>query len=279
MGVFSAIILSEASLVRAGEAQLPESRAVGAQLVGDQQLRCEALFLEYFAHQPECRLRIAPTLNEHVEDLAFMVDGAPQIHPFPGDPNDHLVEVPSRARAGAALSQLARDQRAEFQHPAPHRFIGDVEPTLGEQFLYVSVAQGEAEIKPDCVLNDLGRKAMSAVGERSHLDILSGTPLSRLRFRDNARRARLLSNGQCGQSAGEDSKTFDTSGHYYLLIVTPRRCSSVRTSARAGVCVILSSVSAGKSSSGDISTTNVPFKDIFVKSLRSRNGSTDCIGS
>jgi hypothetical protein len=39
MGVFSAIVLSEASIVRAGEAQLPESRTVGAQLVGDQQLR------------------------------------------------------------------------------------------------------------------------------------------------------------------------------------------------------------------------------------------------
>jgi hypothetical protein len=32
---------------------------------------------------------------------------------------------------------------------------------LGEQFLHVSVAQGEAEIKPDRVLNDLGRKAMA----------------------------------------------------------------------------------------------------------------------
>jgi len=71
MGVFSAIVLSEAPIMRAGEAQLPESRAVGAQLVGDQQLRCEALFLEQLAHQPECRLRIAPTLNEHVEDLAL----------------------------------------------------------------------------------------------------------------------------------------------------------------------------------------------------------------
>ena len=70
--------------------------------------------------------------------------------------------MPSRARAWAALPQLARDQRAEFQHPAPHRFIGDVEPTLGEQFLHVSVAQGEAEIKPDRVLNDLGREAMAA---------------------------------------------------------------------------------------------------------------------
>ena len=41
MGVFSAIVFSEASIMRAGEAQLPESRAVGAQLVGDQQLRCD----------------------------------------------------------------------------------------------------------------------------------------------------------------------------------------------------------------------------------------------
>ena len=63
--------------MRAGEVQLPESRAVGAQLVGDQQLRCEALFLEQLAHQPECRLRISPTLNKHVENLALMVDGAP----------------------------------------------------------------------------------------------------------------------------------------------------------------------------------------------------------
>jgi hypothetical protein len=73
MRVFSAIILSEALVMRAGEAQLTESRAVGAQLVGDQQLRCKALFLEQLAHQPECRLRIAPTLNEHVEDLALVV--------------------------------------------------------------------------------------------------------------------------------------------------------------------------------------------------------------
>src|SRR5690242_260403 len=78
------------------------------------------------------------------------------------------------SRAGAALPQLARDQPAEFQHPAPHGFIGDVEPTLGKQFLHISVAQGEAEIKPDRVLDDLGREAMTAVRERSHLDILPG---------------------------------------------------------------------------------------------------------
>jgi hypothetical protein len=43
--------------------------------------------------------------------------------------------------------------------PRPHRFIGDVEPTLGEQFLHLPVPQGEAEIKADCVLNDLSRES------------------------------------------------------------------------------------------------------------------------
>src|SRR5271155_6196096 len=79
-----------------------------------------------------------------------------------------LVKVPARARAWAALPQLARDQRAEFQHPAPHRFTRDVEPTLGQQFLHVSVAQGEAEIKPDRVLDDLGREAMAAIRKLNH---------------------------------------------------------------------------------------------------------------
>ena len=71
-------------------------------------------------------------------------------------------------------------------HPAPHRLVGDVEPALGQQILDVAVAQGEAEIEPDRVLDDLGRKAMAAIGERSHLDILTGMPLSGVRFRDNA---------------------------------------------------------------------------------------------
>ena len=62
--------------MRASEAQFPERRAVGAQLVGDQQFRCKALFPEQLAHQPECRVPIAPTLNEHV-GLAVVINGAP----------------------------------------------------------------------------------------------------------------------------------------------------------------------------------------------------------
>jgi hypothetical protein len=112
-------------------------------------------------------------LNEHIEDLAFVIDGAPQIHPSAGDPNYHLVEMPSVARAWAALPQPARDRRAEFQHSAPHRFIGDVEPALCQKILYVAIAQGEAEIQPYRVLDNSRRKPMSAVRERGHAVIIS----------------------------------------------------------------------------------------------------------
>ena len=78
----------------------------------------------------------------------------------------------------ATLAQPSRDRRAELQHPAPNRFVGDVEPAFGQQFLDIAVAQGEAEIQPNRVLDDLGREAMAAVAERSHGVILSDTPLA-----------------------------------------------------------------------------------------------------
>jgi hypothetical protein len=54
--------------------------------------------------------------------------------------------------------------------------IGDLKPTLGEQFLDVAVAQGEAKIQPDRVLDDLGREAMAAVAEQGHADTLPDPP-------------------------------------------------------------------------------------------------------
>ena len=42
--------------------------------------------------------------NQHVEDLALVVDGPPQIHPLAGDPHHHLVQVPAIARPRTTLA-------------------------------------------------------------------------------------------------------------------------------------------------------------------------------
>src|SRR3979490_2324257 len=87
-----------------------------------------------------------PALNQHVENLALVIGGAPQVHPFAGNPDHHLVEGPAVARARAAPSQLSCAPGPEFQHQAPHLFIGNLQAALGQEILNVAVAQSESEI-------------------------------------------------------------------------------------------------------------------------------------
>src|SRR5215471_5034104 len=78
MRVLRAIVLPQPLLMTAGQAQTAERRGVGAQLVGDQQFGDEALLLEQLAHQPQRRPTVPSALDQHVENLALVVDGTPE---------------------------------------------------------------------------------------------------------------------------------------------------------------------------------------------------------
>jgi hypothetical protein len=69
----------------------------------------------------------------------------------------------SHATGVAVVRSLVR-----ISAPTPDGFIGDIEPSLGEEFLDVSIAQREAQVEPDRMLNDHRRKAVAAVGDFSH---------------------------------------------------------------------------------------------------------------
>jgi hypothetical protein len=73
-------------------------------------------------------------------------------------------------------TQVASVSWSELESPAPNRLIGHVEPALGQEFLHVAVAQGEPEIEPDRVPDDLGWELMSGVGDGRHTPTL--LPLS-----------------------------------------------------------------------------------------------------
>src|ERR1700680_5317161 len=118
--------------MRTGQAKMPKSGSVRPQLVGRQQFRREAVFPEQLAHQPECRVLVAAALNQHIENLALVIDAAPQVHPLSGDANDPLVEVPSVARAWTGPSKPSGKPGPELQNPPPHRFIGNLQAALGE---------------------------------------------------------------------------------------------------------------------------------------------------
>ena len=98
MGILRSVVRPQAAFVMTAETEMLEGRGVGSRLVGDDQRRLEAVALQQLAHQLHGRVPVAPALDQHVEDLAFVVDGSPEVHLLAADPDDHLVEMPLRAR-------------------------------------------------------------------------------------------------------------------------------------------------------------------------------------
>src|SRR6266851_2425228 len=150
------------------EAEVPQRGTVRTQLVSGHPLRREALFPQQLAHEFDGRAAVAPSLKQHVEDLAFVVNRAPEIHPFDGDTNHHLVQGPTISRSGTAPPQPALNHWSEFQHRIADALVGEVEPTLRKQLLDVAIAQGEAQVEPNRVLNHGRREPVPAIRDRKH---------------------------------------------------------------------------------------------------------------
>jgi hypothetical protein len=105
-------------------------------------------------------------LHQQIENLAFIVDGSPKPKLPTRNHHGHLVEMPSRGRLWASTAQFSGEKRPELQNPSPHRFVGDIQPTLSEQIFDVALAEREAVIEPDGVLDDRRRKLVA--GKRDH---------------------------------------------------------------------------------------------------------------
>ena len=76
MRVFRPIVLPLAQDVVGAEAELASGKPIGFEPVGDELSRRRALILELLTHQPRGRGPIASALDQHVQHLAFAVDGA-----------------------------------------------------------------------------------------------------------------------------------------------------------------------------------------------------------
>ena len=97
--------------------------AVRLQVVGDQPIGNEVIFLQQFAHQFQRGLRVSPRLNQDIQHFALSIDGAPQIHHAAVDFQIDFVKMPYCVRLRAALAQVRGDRRPELVYPAPNCFV------------------------------------------------------------------------------------------------------------------------------------------------------------
>lgn len=109
MHVFGAVVVAKPTgSMTSLQARHPQGRAAGFQTIGDEALRIGALVAEQALQKVEAHSGVAALLHDEVENLAFIVDGAPQSDALTTDGAEHLVEPPARGgRRFATLKLLA----------------------------------------------------------------------------------------------------------------------------------------------------------------------------
>jgi hypothetical protein len=161
MRILSPIVCAQALVVASRQSDFGLCRAVRAQLVRHQHIRREALFLEQLAHQfHRCSL-VAPPLHEQIENLAFVVNRAPQPELPARDRHGHLIEMPPRGWPRASTPKFSGEQRPELQYPSSHRFVGDIQTALRKQIFDVAIAERETHMQPNGVPDDRRRELMA----------------------------------------------------------------------------------------------------------------------
>ena len=120
------------------------------------------------SEKPQRRLCVPPALDHEVQNLSFIVDCAPQIHPLAADPADHLVQVPARRGRWPAALQSPCNERSKLDRPAPDRLVADLNPTLREQLLDVPKTDAEPEEQPQGVADHVSRKSVAFERDRLH---------------------------------------------------------------------------------------------------------------
>ena len=84
------------------------------------------MFLQQFSHQTQRCPGVALRLHQEIQNLAFLVDGAPSPMASSSDNKDHFIKMPIVTGPGSMTAQILCDRDAEFDEPAPHRLIGNI---------------------------------------------------------------------------------------------------------------------------------------------------------
>ena len=108
--------------------------------------------------------RVPATLDQHIEHVAVLVYGPPEIMQFASDADEHFIQKPfvpglrppplERPGIGAPEAQAPFTDGLEADHDASCR---------EDQFDFPH-AQTEAVVQPDSLIDDLGRIAEAPIG-------------------------------------------------------------------------------------------------------------------
>lgn len=99
-------------------------------------------------HAP-CGLGIAADLDDVVENVAVLIDSAPEVALLAIDRDNDFVMAPNVPPALRLGFQATGAIGAKFHRPTPDCFVGYDNAALEQHFLDEAYAQREPKVKPD----------------------------------------------------------------------------------------------------------------------------------
>ncbi len=125
------------------QTKIDEGSVIGARPIRYDAAWCKTLFSQQLSHQSLRCAGVSSLLNQEVQNLTLIIDGAPEPVVFAAHNNHHLVQVSAIIRARSRSTQVCGNTVSELQEPAPNCLVGDFQPTLSEQFFDVPERQRE----------------------------------------------------------------------------------------------------------------------------------------
>ncbi|GGR36709.1 hypothetical protein GCM10008957_52960 [Deinococcus ruber] len=100
-------------------------------------------------------------MQKKIQHGTGIINGPPSPAFLTPDVNADLVQEPPGTPTGFPVSQFFSQERRELDVPLAERLVADLKAALLKQFLDVTLAQTEAVIQPESVLDDAQRKAVA----------------------------------------------------------------------------------------------------------------------
>src|SRR5258708_24438079 len=101
--------------------------------------------------------------DPHVQDIAVLVHGSPQVMSLATDREEDLVQMPLVATTRSTTAQFIGVRLPKLQTPLPHRFIAHDDPALCQKLFNITKTERETEIQPHGMADDLRRETKTFV--------------------------------------------------------------------------------------------------------------------
>jgi hypothetical protein len=144
--------------------QLLEHARIHRRVIGDDLDRGDLGRAGGLLEEPSGCLEVAARGDQHVDDLAELVNRTVDVAPAAGDLHVGLVDLPAIPDGVPAGPSGLSEQRREPLHPPVDGDVVDLNAALGKQLLEVAVGQPEAQVPADGKDDDVGREAEAGKG-------------------------------------------------------------------------------------------------------------------